>query len=95
MVKGYMSELDKYNSQIQDSIEPLESKLADGEKSEASLKPLIDDLAKRIDDYQKGVRMIKSAYESRIKFAIHYVYWEPQTPNPNLRGKPMQYTTTS
>ena len=67
MVKGYKSELDKYTQLINDAIEPLESKIADGEKSEGGLKPLIDALSKSIEDYQKGVRMIKSAYESRTE----------------------------
>ena len=65
MVKGYLSELDRYTKLITDCIEPLEFQIADGEKSEGRLKPLIDALSKSIEDYQKGVKTIKSAYESR------------------------------
>ncbi|CAE7191581.1 CLE-4A-2, partial [Symbiodinium sp. CCMP2456] len=63
MVKGYKSELDMYTKQLEDAIEPLESKIADGEKSEKSLKPLMDELAKSVENFHKKVKTIKTAYD--------------------------------
>ena len=74
MVKGYKSELDKYTTQIDEAILNLEAVLIDGAKEEAVIKPLFDELVKSMDNYTKGVKMIKQAYVSRKSLAIYVIY---------------------
>ena len=67
MVKGYNSELDKYTTEIEKAMDSLEAVLIEGAKEESVIKPHFDGLVKSMENYTKGVRMIKQAYASRMQ----------------------------
>ena len=74
MVKGYIGEIEMHTSNLERSSEAVSAKLGEGVKDEASLKPATEALIKTIDNYQNGIKSVKSAYVSGVVVHQHVTF---------------------
>ena len=66
MCGGYLSQITFLLSAVQKDADILEGRVVDGETSGEVLQPLIQELGKSMDMYQKGMRTIKNVFVSSL-----------------------------
>ena len=67
MAAAYLSQINFYLEPVEKAISVLESHVVAGTKDGVTLQPAIDDLHKKIEKYNAGVKPVKAAYASWLE----------------------------
>ena len=70
MGKGYMSNISFYSDPIEIAVQELEAQLVAGVTAGAVLDPMIEELGKKIQRYNQGMKQVKTVYAARLTWGV-------------------------